>query len=156
MFLKLNLVFPSLPLLVVIKITPLDPLLPYCEVAAASFKTVIFSTSFGLIDLKLSAFVGNPSITYKGSVLPLIVPYPLIITVDFAGQLCNYNEINKIAKKHNLLIIQDSAHAISEYTSSSNADITIFSFHPVKHLTTCEGGMAVTNNEQYYNNMKTL
>jgi perosamine synthetase len=79
-----------------------------------------------------------------------------IITVDFAGQLCDYNKINKIAKKYNLLIIQDASHAISEYVSSSNADITIFSFHPVKHLTTCEGGMAVTNNEQYYNNMKTF
>jgi UDP-2,4-diacetamido-2,4,6-trideoxy-beta-L-altropyranose hydrolase len=77
-----------------------------------------------------------------------------IITVDFAGQLCNYEKINKIAKQYNLFVIQDAAHAISDKVTSSNSDIIIFSFHPVKHLTTCEGGMSITNNELFYNKMK--
>jgi perosamine synthetase len=85
-----------------------------------------------------------------------------ILTVDFTGQTCDYNEIRKIANKYNLKIIEDAAHSIGISITSldkkpmvgSFADITTFSFHPVKNITTCEGGMCVTNNEEYYKKMK--
>lgn len=75
-----------------------------------------------------------------------------IIAVDFAGQLCNYIELKRIANKYNLLIIEDSAHAIGH--SNYYGDLVTFSFHPVKHITTGEGGMVLTNNIDYVNKMK--
>jgi perosamine synthetase len=81
-----------------------------------------------------------------------------IIFVDMCGQPCNFDEINIIAKKYNLVTIHDAAHSIgAEYKDKkvgSYADITCFSFHPVKNITTCEGGMMVTNNDLYYNRAK--
>lgn len=76
-----------------------------------------------------------------------------IIAVDFAGQLCNYKKINKIAKKYNLIVVQDAAHSFG-IIKNSLADLTTFSFHPVKNITTCEGGMIMTNNENMANKMK--
>ncbi len=62
----------------------------------------------------------------------------VIAPIDFAGQSCDYDEILKIAKKHNLLIIEDAAHALgSEYKGKkigSFSDMTILSFHPVKTI----------------------
>lgn len=85
-----------------------------------------------------------------------------IIVVDFAGQPCDYHSILPIIKKHNLVLIEDAAHSFGCQINScvtkpkvgSFADITTFSFHPVKNITTCEGGMTVTNNEIYYKRMK--
>ena len=85
-----------------------------------------------------------------------------IVAVDFTGQPCDYQEIRKIADKYDLKIIEDAAHSIGCKISQcphkpmvgSFADITTFSFHPVKNITTCEGGMCVTNNEIYYKKMK--
>jgi perosamine synthetase len=87
-----------------------------------------------------------------------------ILVVDFAGQPCDYHKILPIVIKHNLVLIEDAAHSIGCQVNScpnkpkvgSFADITTFSFHPVKNITTCEGGMTVTNNKQYYNRMKSF
>lgn len=77
-----------------------------------------------------------------------------IIPVHFTGQPCDMDKILDIAKQHNLTVIQDSAHALgADYKGKmigSFGDMTIFSFHPVKHITTGEGGMVVTNNEELY------
>ena len=77
-----------------------------------------------------------------------------ILMVDMCGQPCDYDKIHEICKKHNLILIQDAAHSIgSNYKNKkvgSYSDITCFSFHPVKNITTCEGGMMVTNNEFYF------
>lgn len=77
-----------------------------------------------------------------------------IIFVDMCGQPCNFDEIKIIADKYNLYTIHDAAHSIGavykEKKVGSYADITCFSFHPVKNITTCEGGMIVTNNEIFY------
>jgi len=65
-------------------------------------------------------------------------------------------EIKEIAEKHNLLIIEDAAHALgAEYKNSKigcckYSDMTIFSFHPVKHITTGEGGAVLTNQKDLY------
>jgi dTDP-4-amino-4,6-dideoxygalactose transaminase len=80
-----------------------------------------------------------------------------IIPVDFTGQAVDMDEISKIAHRHNLLIIEDAAHALgSEYKGKkvgSLADMTEFSFHPVKPITTGEGGVITTNNRELYQKM---
>ncbi|UOE55169.1 UDP-4-amino-4,6-dideoxy-N-acetyl-beta-L-altrosamine transaminase [Cytobacillus oceanisediminis] len=77
-----------------------------------------------------------------------------IIPVDFTGQPVELDKIHELAKKHDLVVIEDAAHAIgAEYKGKkvgSLSDMTMFSFHPVKHVTSGEGGMIVTNNKKYY------
>ncbi|MCM1398912.1 MAG: UDP-4-amino-4,6-dideoxy-N-acetyl-beta-L-altrosamine transaminase [Clostridium sp.] len=77
-----------------------------------------------------------------------------IIPVHYTGQPCDMDAIMDIAGKHNLLVIEDAAHALgASYKGrkvGSMADMTCFSFHPVKPITTGEGGMVVTNNEELY------
>lgn len=77
-----------------------------------------------------------------------------IIAVHLAGQPCDMDEIHSIAREHNLIVIEDGAHALgSVYKGKkigSLSDMTTFSFHPVKPITTGEGGMIVTNNESLY------
>lgn len=77
-----------------------------------------------------------------------------IIAVHFTGQPCKMDEIHAIAKKHNLLVIEDAAHALgADYKGKkigSISDMTTFSFHPVKHITTGEGGMITTNSKELY------
>lgn len=80
-----------------------------------------------------------------------------IIAVHLAGQPCDTDEIHKIAKEHDLLVIEDGAHALGSVYKGKKvgtlSDMTTFSFHPVKPITTGEGGMIVTDNEQFYQKM---
>jgi perosamine synthetase len=82
----------------------------------------------------------------------------VIIPVHFAGQPCDMDEILNIAKKYNLFVIEDAAHALpSRYKGKmigTIGDITCFSFYATKTLATGEGGMATTFNESYTKNMK--
>ena len=87
----------------------------------------------------------------------------LIMPVHFAGQPCKMDQIQKIAKNNDLYIIEDAAHAIgSKYSDGSRvgnckfSDITIFSFHPVKTMTTGEGGAITTNDKELYEKLKRL
>jgi len=77
-----------------------------------------------------------------------------IIPVDFTGQPVELEKILEIAKKNNLIVIEDAAHALGatykDKKIGSISDMTMFSFHPVKHITSGEGGMIVTNNKEYY------
>jgi len=81
-----------------------------------------------------------------------------IVPVDFGGHPCDYGKILDIAKRHNLLVIEDACHALGgnykEKKLGNLADMTIFSFHPVKPITTGEGGMVVTNNEEIARKLK--
>src|SRR5574344_267723 len=81
-----------------------------------------------------------------------------IIPVHYTGQPCEMENIHKIAKEHNLIVIEDAAHALgADYKGrkvGSISDMTTFSFHPVKHITTGEGGMILTNNKDYYERLK--
>ena len=91
-----------------------------------------------------------------------------ILSVDFAGQPCDMAELRKISDKNNLALISDSAHSIgASYGVSpgasiksrkvgSIADITTFSFHPVKTMTTGEGGAVTTDNETYHRRIRIL
>jgi perosamine synthetase len=75
-----------------------------------------------------------------------------IIAVDYAGQPCDYDELKSIAKRHNLTLVADACHALGATYKGRNvgtlADMTVFSFHPVKHITTGEGGMVTTDDPE--------
>jgi len=81
-----------------------------------------------------------------------------IIAVDYAGQPCDYDALRKIADRNKLFLIADACHSIGASYKSRKvgtlADLTVFSFHPVKHITTGEGGMVVTDNPEYSKRMK--
>jgi perosamine synthetase len=83
-----------------------------------------------------------------------------IIVVHIYGNLCNMDEIMRIAKKYNLVVLEDSAEALgSEYygkKAGSIADAGVFSFHGTKTMTTGEGGIMITNNEAVYEKAKIL
>ena len=98
----------------------------------------------------------SPIGTYKG-----------IIPVDFAGYPLNLEEFRTLADEFGLWIIEDSCHAPGGYFTDKNgqkqncgngnfADLSIFSFHPVKHIAAGEGGMITTNNEKLYNKLRNL
>jgi perosamine synthetase len=71
-----------------------------------------------------------------------------IVAVDFAGQPADYDALRELAQQRNIALIADACHSPGATYKGRNAgtlgDISCFSFHPVKHLTTCEGGMALT------------
>ena len=76
-----------------------------------------------------------------------------IISVDFTGQTANLDRIKDICKKNNIILIEDGAQSFgTSYKGKrvgSIADITTFSFHPVKSITCGEGGAVTTNNDEY-------
>ena len=78
----------------------------------------------------------------------------VIVGVDYAGLPVDISALKKIAKKHKLVFIEDAAHALGASYGKKKvgalADMTMFSFHPLKSITTGEGGAIVTNNKEYY------
>jgi UDP-4-amino-4,6-dideoxy-N-acetyl-beta-L-altrosamine transaminase len=98
----------------------------------------------------------SPKGTYKG-----------IIPVDFAGRAVDLEEFRILANEYDLWIIEDSCHSPGGYFIDSNgnqqncgngnfADLAIFSFHPVKHIASGEGGMITTNNKDLYEKLLML
>lgn len=83
-----------------------------------------------------------------------------IISVDFAGLPCDYNALQRIARKHSLYLIADAAHCLPSYYHRKSvgtlADITCFSFYATKTLNTGEGGMITTNNAKWAERMKIM
>ena len=111
-----------------------------------------------LLDIKSvrNLLENSPKGTYKG-----------IIPVDFAGRAINLEEYRKLADEFNLWIIEDACHAPGGYFIDSLgleqkcgngkfADLSVFSFHPVKHIACGEGGMITTNNELLYKKLLSL
>lgn len=86
----------------------------------------------------------------------------VLICVHMAGLSCDMQAIHRLSQEYGFAIIEDAAHAIGGYYqdhpigSCQYSDITVFSFHPVKIITTAEGGMAVTNSEHLYRKMTLL
>lgn len=108
-----------------------------------------------LLDInKVKALLSShPKGTYKG-----------IIPVDFAGNPLNLEEFRSLADEYGLWIIEDACHAPGGYFIDSKgqkqmcgngvfSDLAIFSFHPVKHIATGEGGMITTNKKELYNKL---
>ena len=84
-----------------------------------------------------------------------ITPQTRVITpVDFTGHPADMEAVMEIARKYNLTVVEDAAHALGAGYKGrpvgSIADMTVFSFHPVKHITTGEGGAIATNSEAHY------
>jgi len=81
-----------------------------------------------------------------------------IIAVDYAGHPCDYDELRDVTKRHNLYLVADACHALGgSYRGrpvGSLADLSTFSLHPVKHITTGEGGVVTTPNEEYATRMR--
>jgi len=94
-----------------------------------------------------------------------------IIPVHFAGHTCDLELISEIAKENDLLVIEDACHALGakyrlnpkseirnpkwvKVGSCRHSDMAVFSFHPVKHITTGEGGAVLTNDEKIYERLK--
>lgn len=77
-----------------------------------------------------------------------------VVAVDYTGAVVNVKEIRRICDEHGLVFIEDAAHSIgSKYDGKkvgTLADMTCFSFHPVKTITAGEGGAVLTDNEEYY------
>ena len=86
----------------------------------------------------------------------------VVIPVHFAGQSCDMAGIHALSQKYGFKIIEDASHAIGgrykddPIGSCYYSDITVFSFHPVKIITTGEGGMAMTNDPQLAKRMRLL
>ncbi|MEK4228432.1 UDP-4-amino-4,6-dideoxy-N-acetyl-beta-L-altrosamine transaminase [Solibacillus sp. FSL H8-0538] len=81
-----------------------------------------------------------------------------IIPVHFTGQPVDLDAIHQLANEFHLVVIEDAAHALGASYKGRKigalSDMTMFSFHPVKHITTGEGGIISTNNEEYYQKLQ--
>ncbi len=93
----------------------------------------------------------------KNGTLPKI-----IIPVHFAGHSCNMQRIGALAKQYGITVIEDAAHAVGGHYKNQPvgcgqySDMTVFSFHPVKIITTAEGGMVLTNNDALADKLQRL
>ena len=121
----------------------------YCDgnVYFADINPVNFILDIGKVE---ELILSKPEGFFKG-----------IIPVDFAGYPVNLEEFKQIADKYNLWMIEDSCHSPGGYFYDKNnikqncgngnfSDLSIFSFHPVKHIACGEGGMITTNNKKLY------
>ena len=83
-----------------------------------------------------------------------------IIPVHFAGAPADMDKINALARKHNLMVIEDAAHAVGTYYQGAHAGgfghAAIFSFHPIKNITTGEGGMITLNDADMEKKLRLL
>ena len=81
-----------------------------------------------------------------------------IIAVDYTGQPCDYDGLRAIADRHSLMVVADACHALgAKYKGrpvGSLADVSVFSFHPVKHITSGEGGMISTDDPELARRMR--
>ena len=86
----------------------------------------------------------------------------IIVVVHIGGAPCDLKEIKILSKKYKFKIIEDAAHAIGSIYQNHKigdckySDISVFSFHPVKTMTTCEGGMITTNSKKIFEKLKIL
>jgi len=86
----------------------------------------------------------------------------VIVIVNFAGEPCELKEIKKLSIMYKFKVLEDSSHALGSKFKNHKignckfSDISVFSFHPVKIITTLEGGMAVTNNKFLFKKMEML
>lgn len=107
-------------------------------------------------DIKADTYNIDPE-----SVRKLITPRTRgIVAVDFTGQAVEHDALREICQEHNLVFIEDAAHAIGtkykDMPVGSIADMTCFSFHPVKTVTAGEGGAITTNDERLYRHLMRL
>lgn len=132
-----------------INIQPGDEVITTPLTFVASANCVVYRGGTPIFaDIKKDTYNINPTEIKK----KISLKTKAIIPVHFAGQPCDMDEINEIAEENNLIVIEDAAHAIDAKYKGKKigniSDLTIFSFHPVKNITTAEGGMVTTNNSE--------
>ncbi|MEA3375893.1 MAG: UDP-4-amino-4,6-dideoxy-N-acetyl-beta-L-altrosamine transaminase [Chloroflexota bacterium] len=122
---------------------------------AASANCVVFQGGRPVfVDVDADTLLLDPAEVERG-----ITPRTrAIVAVDYAGQACDYDALETVADQHNLIVVADACHAVGgSYKGrpvGSLVDLTAFSFHPVKHITTGEGGMVTTGNPQLARRMR--
>ncbi|HRY85835.1 MAG TPA: UDP-4-amino-4,6-dideoxy-N-acetyl-beta-L-altrosamine transaminase, partial [Candidatus Omnitrophota bacterium] len=85
-----------------------------------------------------------------------------VFVTDFAGHPADLRAIYRIAQKHHLIVVEDACHALGatynkhKVGACTHSDLAVFSFHPVKHITTGEGGAITTNNRVLYERLTEL
>lgn len=131
-----------------------EVIVPTLSFAASANCVLYCSGTPVLCDIKLDTLTIDPDEVEKK-----ITPRTkAIISVDFAGHPANWGKLQLIAKRYKLILIDDAAHALgAKYEREaigSLADMTTFSFHPVKLITTGEGGIIATNNKQHADKMR--
>jgi dTDP-4-amino-4,6-dideoxygalactose transaminase len=133
-----------------------EVILPTMTFAATGEVVLYFSARPVLIDCEEHSFHLDPK-KIEQAVTPRT---RAILPVHYGGSACDMDRILEIARRHNLKVIEDAAHALpARYNGrvvGTLGDITCFSFYATKTLTTGEGGMAVTNCEEYAERMRIL
>ena len=108
-------------------------------------------------NMSIEALQDKLDIAQKNGSLPKVV-----IPVHLSGQSCDMKSIYKLSKKYGFKIIEDASHAVGgaymtgKIGSCEYSDICVFSFHPVKIITTCEGGACTTNDKRLFNKIYNL
>ena len=129
---------------------------PGDEVIVPSYTFVSSAIAFlreGAVIRFADSGVGNPNITAE-NIEPLINnKTKVIVVVHYAGVACDMDSIMALAEKHNLLVVEDAAHAIDSYYKDkplgSIGHLAAFSFHETKNINCGEGGMLVVNDERF-------
>lgn len=126
------------------------------EVIVPSYTFVSSAIAFlreGAVIRFADSGAGNPNITAE-NIEPLINnKTKVIVVVHYAGVACDMDSIMALAEKHNLLVVEDAAHAIDSYYKDkplgSIGHLAAFSFHETKNINCGEGGMLVVNDERF-------
>ncbi|MHC5077193.1 MAG: DegT/DnrJ/EryC1/StrS family aminotransferase, partial [Planctomycetota bacterium] len=137
----------------------------------------IYPKTCNLDPLKLESYLEEKASVSESGRRPAANKPRAVIPVHFAGLPCDMPEIYRVAEKFNLVIIEDACHALgAEYRvpqsaaggqrngedewikvgSCAHSHMAVFSFHPVKHITTGEGGMVTTNDKNLYDRLLLL
>jgi perosamine synthetase len=138
-----------------LKVGPGDEVIVPAITFAASANAAVYEGAQPVFaDIEADTLLIDPD-----RVAELITPRTrAIVAVDYGGQPADYDALYALAKGRNIAIVADACHSPGATyrgrMAGTLADISCFSFHPVKHLTTCEGGMALTANAEFAAHMR--
>ncbi len=136
-------------------IQPGDEVLAPAITFAATANCVVYQGGTPVfIDVDAETLLLDPALL-EGKITPKT---RAIIAVDYAGQPCDYDVLRTIAEKHNLSLVADACHALGgrykDKAVGTLADLSTFSLHPVKSMTTGEGGVITTNDSKLAEKMR--
>jgi dTDP-4-amino-4,6-dideoxygalactose transaminase len=137
------------------------------EIIVPAYTYVASANAFALRGAKIVFVDSNPSepnIDENKIEESITTKTKAIVVVHYAGVACNMNKIKAIAKKHNLVIVEDAAQSLDafyiynekKYPLGSIGNLATFSFHDTKNITCGEGGLLVVNDENFINNAEII
>ena len=125
-----------------------EVIVPAISFAATANAALYCNLTPRFVDIRFSTGCINPE-AIEAAITPRT---RAIIAMHYAGNLCEMETINALAEKHNLIVIEDAAHALGSHLNGRHAgtfsSMGVFSFHPVKPITTAEGGAVITDDAQ--------